>query len=293
MRTFVALALCGCGSEIGAIDAPGAVDALDVDAPASADARQPTCAGATFQTSASIDALNTTERETYVRLAPDELTAYFARGNPESLYVTTRPSTTAPFAMPMALVITGNGVLETTSPSLTADGLNLYFTSDRPGTLGSRDIWRATRAATSTNFGTITALTTLNSALNENDAFVVPDNSAVYFSSSRSGVSRVYRAARQGATFDAPIEVFSDATTVNRVVVSPDELTMLYSNANELRLSTRASTAVAWLPGVVLTAIDSVASDYPSWISLDLCRLYYGSNRTGEYDLRIAVRAPQ
>jgi hypothetical protein len=294
MRAVLALALCvGCEAETGKVDAALPGDATEVDAPAS-DARIPTCAGATFDMSAPINVLNTVDREVYLRLSPDELTGYFSRGNPEAPFVTTRPSVTAPFATPVPLTITGNGAAETVAISVTADALTMYFTSDRAGTLGGRDIWRATRAATSTNFGAITAMTALNSTAVENDVFVLPDGSAVYFTSSRDGVSKIYRAARNGSGFDAPVEVLSDnAMTTNRVVVAPNELTMLYSAVDELRLSTRASTSAVWLPGVAMAAIDSANSDFPNWISTDLCRLYYGSDRTGNYELRIAVRAPQ
>jgi hypothetical protein len=297
MRTLVALAwIAGCGAETGAIDAPlGDDSVVDIDAPMR-DARIPTCAGVTFETSATINVLNTTDRETYLRLSPDELTAYFSRGNPEAPYIATRASITAPFSTPLPLAITGNGANEVASMTVTADGLTMYFTSDRTGTMGARDIWRATRAVTSTNFGSITAMTALNSTGTDNDVIVLPDHSAVYFGSNRSGMQRIYRAARNGSGFDPPVEVFADAaTSVYRVAVSADELTLLYSEPNDIRLSTRASTSVAWLPGVATPAIDSTSTDFPSWISPDLCRLYYATNRTvaNDFDLRIAVRSPQ
>jgi hypothetical protein len=294
MRRIVALALCtACGAESASIDAAAGGDAAIVDAVA-VDGALPTCAASSFTTSAPVSALNTTANETYMRLSADELTAYFARQETEYiLYVTTRPSTTAPFSVPTKVTITGNGANETTSPTVTSDGLTMYFTSNRTGTMGGRDIYRATRAVTTVDFGSITNVTVLNSAMTENDVFVLPDGSAIYFSSSRSGTSRVYRAAKQGTGFAPPDEVFSDAATVNRVVFSPDELTMLYSTGNDLRLSTRASTSISWLPGAQLTAIDSTGSELPYWISADLCRFYFGSDRGGDLDFRVAVRTPQ
>ncbi len=300
MRWFVPLAFCAaCGGENASADAAVEdADVVAIDAPS--DARVPTCAGATFQTSAAVNALNTPANETFLRLAADELTAYFARQDPdETLFYSTRSSTTAPFSVPVKLPITGNGTLETTSPTVTADGLTLYFTSSRTGTLGGRDIWRATRAATTTNFGSITAMTGVNTDATENDVFVLPDHSAIYFSSNRNAVYRIYRAARLSTgAFAPPEEVFNASPAdANRVVVAPGELTMLYATASDLRLSTRASTSVSWLPGVALTAIDSEQLDIPTWISPDLCRLYYGSNRSpsgsGDQNFRVAIRAPQ
>jgi hypothetical protein len=296
MRAILALALCSCGPETGAqIDAAIVHDAPPmIDAP-TGDARVPTCSGVTFDTSAQIVGLSTADPDLYMRLAPDELTAYFSRQAPdETPFVATRPSLTAPFSPAVALTITGNGTLETTSLSVTADALTLYFTSNRTGTMGGRDIWRATRAATSTAFGSITAVAALNSTATENDVTVLPDHSAIYFSSNRSGTYRIYRASRTGANFDPPVEVFADgAMTVQRMTVAPDELTLLYGEPDDIRISTRASTSVPWLPGAPIPAIDAVGQDFPTWISTDLCRLYYSSDRSGNYDLRIAVRSPQ
>jgi hypothetical protein len=294
MRGIVALAMLGaCGSEAAGIDARLATDSSAADT-AQGDAREPTCAASTFTTSAPVNDLNSAASEVYLRMATDELTAYFARQEPdEILYVATRPSATAPFSTPIKLVITGNGTLETTSPSVTADGLTMYFTSNRTGTLGGRDIYRATRSVTTTNFGSITQLTALSTASAENDAYVLPDHSALYFSSNRSGTSRIYRATISGTTFGSIDEVLSDTTGLTRVAVSPDELTMLYTIGGDLRLSTRATTTVSWLPGADLTALDTTASDLASWISADKCRLYYGNNEGGDYQLRVAVRTPQ
>jgi Tol biopolymer transport system component len=294
MRAIVALALCAaCGSEAAGIDAPVAFDSTVVDT-VPVDAPEPTCAASSFTTSSPVTGLNSAANETYLRMSPDELTAYFARQEPdEILYVATRPSTTAPFSTPVKLVITGNGTLETTSASVTADGLTMYFTSNRTGTLGGRDIYRATRAATTTNFGSITQLTALSSASAENDAYVLPDHSAIYFSSNRSGTSRLYRAAIMGTTFGPSDEVLSDTTALNRVVVSADELTMLYTTGGDLRLSTRATANVSWLPGANVTALDTADTDLPSWISADKCRLYFATNTSGDYQLRVAVRTPQ
>ncbi len=297
MRTLVGLALVtACGGGGGSVDAALVSDSADeIDAPS--DARVPTCAAGVFTSSSPVSTLNsTTLGDLYLRMSADELTAYFSRQDPdEILYVATRPSTTAPFSTPIKLPITGNGTEETTSATVTADGLTLYFTSNRPGTLGGRDIYRATRLVTTANFGTITQMIDLSSASSENDVMVLPDHSAIYFSSSRSGMSRIYRAEWQGTTFGTPDEVFADTAGVSRLVVSADERTLLYSIGGEMRMSTRASTNVSWLPGVTLPALESAMSDGASWISDDLCRLYFFNTAAtnGDYNLRVAVRTPQ
>ena len=44
------------------------------------------------------------------------------------------------------------------SPSITADGLQLYFESDRPGGVGTYDIWMSTRATKADDWGAPTNL---------------------------------------------------------------------------------------------------------------------------------------
>ena len=47
-----------------------------------------------------------------------------------------------------------NTAYRETYPFISHDGLSLYFGSNRPGTLGDRDIWVTTRATTEDEWGT-------------------------------------------------------------------------------------------------------------------------------------------
>jgi hypothetical protein len=57
-------------------------------------------------------------------------------------------STPEPLPSPINLTNTFSA-----SPWLTADGLNMYFGSDRPGGYGRWDLWVATRGSTSETWG--------------------------------------------------------------------------------------------------------------------------------------------
>jgi outer membrane protein OmpA-like peptidoglycan-associated protein len=67
-------------------------------------------------------------------------------------------------------------------PSISADGRKLYFTSDRPGGLGSYDIWLSLRVGDSwskpVNLGD-----SVNTPLLEQSPFIHPDQQSLYFSS--------------------------------------------------------------------------------------------------------------
>ena len=206
MKFIALILLCACGS------VQGTQKDADVDsASQDPDAYVPTCAAASFTMSAPVAGINTAADDVFLRLSDDELTAYFATlGTTTSSLYATRASKTVPFDSPNPLPIMGTG--EVTSPTVTADGLTLYLISSRSGGLGVGDIWRSTRQSVTATFGTPANVGALNSAADELDVYVLPDNSAVYFSSARTNnVYSIWRAARNGAGFDAPVEVLSVA----------------------------------------------------------------------------------
>lgn len=297
MHRWIALAtLSACGGG-GSVTPDAPLDGDTIDA-AEHDARLPTCAGGTFTSSIPVPILNTGADETFLRLSQDELTAYFVRAESvATVYTATRSDVMSPFPTAIALPITGNGGNDVASPTVTADGLTMYFVSSRTGTLGANDVWMATRPNTAADFGSLAHLSGLSSAADEMDVFVVPDGSALYISSARTaGVYSIWRAQKNGTDFDAPIEVLSESPSyINRVVVSSDERTMLYQIGNDLRLSTRATASTAWQPGIALDMLNSVNADNPTWLSPDLCRLYFQTNRTGSQgmDFHLAERMAQ
>lgn len=81
-------------------------------------------------------------------LSADGLSLYFGSNRPGygsyDLYVTTRPSQDAPWGPPANLGPTVNGPYYDNHPSISADGLSLYFDSARPDGF-DYDIWVARR----------------------------------------------------------------------------------------------------------------------------------------------------
>ena len=51
-----------------------------------------------------------------------------------------------------------NSFYEDSAPSISSDGLTLYFSSDRSGGLGSFDLWVATRSTADDEWGTLVNL---------------------------------------------------------------------------------------------------------------------------------------
>ncbi len=68
-------------------------------------------------------------------------------------------------------------------PSVSADGNTLYFASSRPGSIGSTDIWKATREDTGSWNEPVNLGPVINTTGRELSPFIHPDNQTLYFAS--------------------------------------------------------------------------------------------------------------
>jgi len=95
-------------------------------------------------------------------ISADGLELYFHSGRPGGaggmdLWMATRSSVDAPWRAPVNLGPTVNSPANEIAPSISSDGLELYFSdyvSYRPGGVGSDDLWVARRASTSATWET-------------------------------------------------------------------------------------------------------------------------------------------
>ena len=88
----------------------------------------------------------------------------------------------------MNLGPTVNSPYHEIGPTLSADGLILFLTSERPGGYGSRDIWVTTRKTTDDQWATPMNLgPPINTSAFDQIPIISPDGSTLYFSSMRPG----------------------------------------------------------------------------------------------------------
>lgn len=227
-------------------------------------------------------------------LSSDGRSLFFAvlvPGWAEQVAVATRDSPGAPFGDGQPLPPPVNTDTEGT-PNLAADGLSLYFFSERAGGAGGRDLYVATRTSTSTEFDTVRELVGLNTPDREHLPRVSADELTLYFVSNRSGQTEIWRASRasRAADFADPElvpELNSDAED-GAVTLSPDGLEAILSSnragtlgGRDLYRATRSSTSEPFAAPEPLPELNSGVNDYDPTLSFDGTELFFVSNRNG------------
>ncbi len=135
----------------------------------------------------------------------------------------------AGWSTPVALVGVNTPSAET-DPSLTADGLEMYFVSDRAGGVGLDDLWFTKRASLTSPWAAPTNLAALSSAVDDSSVEVSPAGDRLWFVSDRTGSGDVYTSERTVlGGWSAPTLVSELSTTgaESGIGVSPDGLTVI------------------------------------------------------------------
>jgi len=113
------------------------------------------------------DTINSRDMEWTPCISADGLQLYFAKGSWENtdIVVARRSSPSEPWGPAESLGPAFNSPVQDAFPSITADGLELFFTSTRSGGFGGPDIYVTKRASTSDPWGPVVNLgPTINTA---------------------------------------------------------------------------------------------------------------------------------
>ncbi len=104
--------------------------------------------------------------------------------SPYDIWMTRRPTRDGEWRKPVNLGPPVNTPHTDAFPCISADGLSLYFMSDRPGGLGEHDIWVSTRATKNGEWGEPVNLgPVVNSTRDEIGPAISPDGLTLFFSS--------------------------------------------------------------------------------------------------------------
>jgi hypothetical protein len=219
------------------------------------------------------------------------------------LFVLRRATSESDWGPPENLGPAVNSSTEDDFSSISADGLTLYFHSDRPGGSGGSDIWMTTRPTRNDPWGKAVNLgPKMNSSAADCYPWVSPDGLELYFGSWRPGGYGgwdiyVARRATKNDPWSEPVNLGPAVNSPYNEVflsLSPDGLLLLFedyswSSAPTYRpggqglsdtwMARRATISDAWQSPVNLGPKANGRSDEVySRISLDGRTLYYALN---------------
>jgi hypothetical protein len=245
----------------------------------------------------------------------DGLELYFASDRAggfgtADIWLSTRPSVDVSWGPPTNLGATVNSPYMEAYPSLSSDGLTLYFSdlysgTPRPGGLGGADIWVATRTSHNDAWTTPVNLgAPVNSSAMDLSPTVSGDGLILVFASSRAGTSGPYdlwmstRATVQdpwGSPVNLGAYVNSSAGELE-CSLSADGLTLFFASGRpgglsnyDLWMTTRKSRGDPWTPTTnVGSVVNSTSTEGSAGVSTDMRTLYFDSDRPGGlggYDL--------
>jgi hypothetical protein len=217
------------------------------------------------------------------------------------IWVATRTTPTDPWGAPTRVEELADAANETT-PRISADGLTLYFSSDRQITINTHDIWMTTRATRNSPWAAPVPVVELDSAEFDSSATATRDGLAIAISSNRnlaasSDIFISTRAATSDAwTTPAAIDAINTAIYEGAPFLSADGLDIYFDtdqgagDGNDLYQSTRASRSDPFPAAIRIDGLNSPAIDADPWISPDRRHAYWTSNRDGTVRLWHASR---
>ena len=175
-------------------------------------------------------------------------------------------------------------------PSVSGDGLTLVYNSASP----AADLFVTTRASTTDMFVPGTAIAALNTADREASPMLTRSGGGVYFSRYMPAVGSVEVASWPAPTPSQTIGELAFGDIIYGPTLSADERTMYFArgvSATSIYVAQRASPTAVFDAPVLVQELSSPASNNPTWLSTDQCRLYFESDRSGLSRLYIAERA--
>lgn len=281
-------------TDAGGSDGPGidggSADASDGGGVDAGDADRARCNVTTpFTSSVLLKNVTTPADDFRITLSDDERIAYFKTvyspddaGAVHRIWTSTRTSASSDFATPVLADELNSPGSISGGPSLTPNGLTIYFFSNRPGGVnGSLDLWVATRGSTSQKFSQPGPLMTVNTASDETGPTIRSDGAELFF---QRNSADLFHAQLVNGVFATPTQLteLSAPGVRDYPAISADGLTLYFkyvpqgSTAISTWMARRATTSD---PFGSPTQVTELGAATPSWLSTDNCRLYVAQDR--------------
>jgi hypothetical protein len=254
-----------------------------------------------------VPAINSTSDEYAIWLTRDGLSAVIASnrsGGPGDydLYGTTRSATSRDFGAPTLLRNVNTADAET-KPALSPNGLNLFFSSDRPRAGTGYDVYVASRPNLMADFGAPALVPAASSTVSDLLHSVTADGQYLYFDRPVTGTNRdIFVLNLTTGGTPTPVAELNSQYDDGHAILSDDLLTVYFAStrigvstsdgsAAANILTAHRSTATGTFTDLALVSeLNTDSSEIPSYLSPDGCTLYIDSDRGGRLHLWVAVK---
>lgn len=221
------------------------------------------------------------------------------------IWIATRATTEDNWGEPVNLGPMVNGPGFEQAPRISADGLSLFYGSNRPGGSGGWDIWIATRQTRDADWSRAVNLgSTINSSAGDSTPVISIDNLSLLFGSNRPGGSGnvdLWLTTREtphddwGTPINLDPPVNSEFCETMGSIFGDGQMLVIGSSGigpyrpggqgrADLWLATRATSSDPWGEMVNLgPMINSPSYDLSHCITADGSKLYFASNRRGGF----------
>lgn len=298
MTIATAVSLTGCNAILGIPD-PEREAAPDAGSPLGHCSHD-----APFGEPSLVPGIATPAGERTAWLDIDERTIVFSRDVPGrygDLFVASRDHRGLAFG-PATPLAAANSEDDEYRAALSGDGATLYF--DRQvggaGPAPRYSLFHAVRGAGG-ELGAPTPMDGLNEAGHDLEPF--PTDHEIYFASTRGGIAaRLWRAPRTERGFGpaVPVPAGHGRGSAEIPVPSADGLALYFcplersasNDSSDIWVSLRADRDQPFETAMEIGSLRTDGKESPSWLSPDNCRLYFGADRDGQFDIWVAERPP-
>lgn len=202
-----------------------------------------------------------------------------------------------PFLNP-TLVPNINTTSDEFTPRLSADELEMFLSSNRPGGAGGPDFYLAKRASRDADFGVPEPIRELNTAGGEYGPFLSSDNLTLYYTNQRTGdivvAMRPSRTESFGAS--APVTVINSTADDSEPYLTQNDQVIYFPSsrigAYDIHRSTRDSSGT-FGPATPISEINmSSAVDSSPVVSADGLTIYWATDKgvPGQAEIWVATR---
>lgn len=252
-------------------------------------------------------AINSAGTDSGASISSDGLTLYFQsdRSGTRRIYKSTRSSTTSGWSVATEVTELNAAGFNTGAPTLSTDGLSIYFNSNRNG---NTDIYKASRSSVTNPWGPVNPLGIVNTLATEGGPEISADGLTMYFHRMETNgpvtATSIYKATRstntgtnwQNATvtrMGARINSIEHAEAGPSI--SSDGNTLFFHSSRpgtgfyDLYMATWNAAEGKFNPAVELAGLNTAGFEGGAEISFDGRTLFFTSDRGGSRDIYMAT----